>query len=199
MPSGQRKNLDNNLPKINRLITTHDDKGKAVFASDVKDELPFEELPDGARFCLGYATSSVPADLNDDQDVRTYEKYLDNKPGVMIPNGTVCRVVDMRPGATSPMHRTVSLDYGVVLEGQVVLVLDSGEERLLQRGDIAVQRGTNHAWRNNSSKDWARMLYVLHEAEPICIGGKELDEDYGGIPGVKPSKGTHVLGFVAAA
>ncbi|KAI5200242.1 hypothetical protein E4T38_06606 [Aureobasidium subglaciale] len=51
----------------------------------------------------------------------------------------------LRPGATSPMHRTVSLDYGVVLEGEAVLVLNSGEERLLQRGDIAMQRGTNHA------------------------------------------------------
>jgi quercetin dioxygenase-like cupin family protein len=198
MPFKQRELLDNDLPKINRLITTHDDKGKAVFAADLQDELPFEELPDGARFCLGYATNSVPADLNDEKDVRTYKRYLDNKPGVMIPNGTVCRIVDMLPGATSPMHRTVSLDYGVVLEGEVVLVLDSGEEKLLQRGDIAVQRGTNHAWRNNSSKDWARMLYVLHEAEPICIEGKELDEDYGGIPGVKPSKDTHVLGFMAA-
>lgn len=49
----------------------------------------------------------------------------------------------MGPGLTSPMHRTVSLDYGVVLEGEVYLVLDSGEERLMRRGDISVQRGTN--------------------------------------------------------
>ena len=46
------------------------------------------------------------------------------------------------------MHRTVSLDYGVVLEGEVELVLDSGETRLMKRGDVSVQRGTNHAWRN---------------------------------------------------
>lgn len=192
MSSEQRDLLENNLPKIHRLITTHDNDGKAIFASNFEDELPFEELPDGARFCLGYATNTIPANLNNEADVRTYGRYLDNKPGVMIPNGTVCRIVDMRPGATSPMHRTVSLDYGVVLEGEVVLVLDSGEEKLLQRGDIAVQRGTNHAWKNNSSSEWARMLYVLHEAEPIRIGGEELDEDYGGIPGVKPSKEAHV-------
>lgn len=198
MPSEHRELLDNDLPKINRLITTHNDEGKAIFSSDIADQLPFQELPDGARFCLGYATNTVPADLNNDLDLRTYENYLDNKPGVMIPNGTVCRIVDMRPGATSPMHRTVSLDYGVVLEGEVMLVLDSGEEKLLQRGDIAVQRGTNHAWRNNSQTRWARMLYVLHEAEPIRINGEELDEDYGGIPGVRPSKNTHVPGFSAA-
>lgn len=191
--------MDNDLPKINRVITTHDDKGKAIFSARFDDELPFEELPDGARFCLGYATNTVPANFDDEADIKTYRKYMSNKPGVMIPNGTVCRIVDMRPGATSPMHRTVSLDYGVVLEGEVVLVLDSGEEKLLLRGDVAVQRGTNHAWKNNSSTAWARMLYVLHEADPISIDGKELDEDYGGIPGVKPSREqTLVIGFAAA-
>ncbi|KAG9570646.1 hypothetical protein KCU71_g1223, partial [Aureobasidium melanogenum] len=188
MPSKQRELLDNQLPRLNRLITTHSDDGKAIFADKLDQELPFQELADGARFCLCYATNTVPAKFNDESDIRTYQEYLVNKPGVMIPNGTVCRIVDMRPGATSPMHRTVSLDYGVVLEGEVVLVLDGGEEKLLQRGDIAVQRGTNHAWRNNSSTAWARMLYVLHEAEPVHIGGRELIEDYGGIPGVKPSR-----------
>lgn len=93
----------------------------------------------------------------------------------------------MLPGALSPMHRTVSLDYGVVLEGEVELVLDSGETRLMRRGDVAVQRGTNHAWRNASQEAPARMLYVLQEAAPIEIAGKKLDEDYGGIPGVRPS------------
>ena len=188
MTKQQREVLDNGLPKINRVITTHNDEARAVFASDLDDELPFQELADGSRFCLGYATNTVPANLNIDQDIRSYEKYLEKKPGIMIPNGTVCRIVDMRPGALSPMHRTVSLDYGVVLEGQVELVLDSGEKKLLRTGDVAVQRGTNHAWQNASSDRWARMLYVLHEAEPLLINGKSLDEDYGGIPGVRPSR-----------
>lgn len=188
MAGSESELLDNGLPKLQRVITTHNDSGKAVFSSDVPEDLPFQELPDGARFCLGYATNHVPAQLNNGEDIRTYEQYLENKPGVMIPNGSVCRVVDMMPGALSPMHRTVSLDYGVVLEGEVELVLDSGEVKLLRRGDIAVQRGTMHAWRNASKISWARMLYVLQEAEPLVVGGRSLGEDYGGIPGVRPSK-----------
>ena len=87
------------------------------------------------------------------------------------------------------MHRTVSLDYGVVLEGEVELVLDSGATRILKRGAIAVQRGTNHAWRNPSTTRWARMLYVLQESKPLEINGKALGEDYGGgMDDVKPSK-----------
>ena len=94
----------------------------------------------------------------------------------------------MAPGATSPMHRTVSLDYGVVLEGEVELVLDSGEKRLLQRGDVAIQRGTNHAWKNTSDTKWARMMYVLQESKPFTVAGKTLGEDYGeGMPGVRSS------------
>jgi uncharacterized cupin superfamily protein len=57
------------------------------------------------------------------------------------------------------MHRTETLDYGVVTEGEVWLVLD-GEEVQLKRGDIVVQRGTNHAW-SNRTEQMARMLFVL--------------------------------------
>ena len=67
----------------------------------------------------------------------------------------------------------------MVLEGQVELLLDSGEMRIMNRGDVAIQRGTSHAWRNTSKTAWARMLYVLQEAAPLFAGGKELGEDYG--------------------
>ena len=78
------------------------------------------------------------------------------------------------------MHRTQSLDYGIVLEGEIECVLDSGEVRLMKRGDIAVQRGTMHAWRNTSSTEWARMIFVLLAAEKVNTGGKELEADMEG-------------------
>lgn len=93
----------------------------------------------------------------------------------------------MPPGATSPMHRTVSLDYGVVILGEVQLVLDSGETRVLKAGDVAVQRGTNHAWKNMSDSNWARMMYVLQPSLPIEINGKQLNEELGHMEGVRSS------------
>ena len=75
------------------------------------------------------------------------------------------------------MHRTQSLDYGVVLEGEMEMILDSGEKRIMGRGDLAVQRGTNHAWRNTSDTQWARMFFVLQAAEKVMVDGKELGED----------------------
>ncbi|KAL2842301.1 hypothetical protein BJX68DRAFT_257832 [Aspergillus pseudodeflectus] len=180
---------DNGLRPLNRYITTHDTNGVTGFQEQLPDSLQWQQLANGARFSLGYATNEIPVELSDDKDLDVYQSYLKDLPGITIPGGTVLRVVDMNPGSISPMHRTVSLDYGVVLEGEVELVLDSGATRLLKRGDIAVQRGTNHAWRNPSKTTWARMLYVLQEAKPIQVNGKDLEEDYGGgMDDVRPSK-----------
>jgi quercetin dioxygenase-like cupin family protein len=74
--------------------------------------------------------------------------------------GTRVRIVDMPPGARSPMHRTESVDYGVVLAGEITLVLDDGSATTVGPGELVVQRGTDHAWENRSSAV-TRILFVL--------------------------------------
>lgn len=175
------------IPAISRFITAHDGDGKTVFSDAVSEVTPFKALPDGAEFAVCYATDTFPVDMTDDKDLHTYQQYQQNLPGITISTGTVLRVVDMRPGALAPMHRTVSVDYGVVIEGEVELILDSGEKRLMRRGDISIQRGTNHTWKNTSETSWARMLYVLQAASGCVAGGKALSEDTGAIPGVRAS------------
>ena len=58
------------------------------------------------------------------------------------------------------MHRTPSLDYGIMIEGEGEQILDSGESRLLKRGDVIIQRGINHAWKNPSRTQWLRMVAI---------------------------------------
>ncbi|KAJ5622654.1 hypothetical protein N7528_005886 [Penicillium herquei] len=182
---------------LNRFITTHNAAGEAIFSDILSEDMPLQSMADGADFSLAYTSSHFPAQLNADADIKEYNDYLTSPPGITISTGNVCRIVDMQPGATSPMHRTVSLDYGVVLEGEVELILDSGETRLMKRGDVAVQRGTNHAWRNVTpdavdpstgakTPQWARMLYVLSPAQEMFIGDKKLGEAVDGI-GVRAS------------
>lgn len=172
----------------NRFITDHDANGLAVFNTSIPEPLPAQVIANQDKFYLGYTTTSYPADLTNQSDIAAYASFLSNPPGVVIPGGSVLRIVDLRPGGLSPMHRTVSLDYGVVLEGEIELLLDSGESRVMKRGDVSIQRGTNHQWKNRSQTEWARMLYVLQEAKPIEIGGKRLGEDYGeGMENVRPS------------
>lgn len=125
-----------------------------------------------------YTTSTFPPNMNDNADISAHEALIQSgKLGLVNPNGTVARIVDLAPGSQPLMHRTQSLDYGVVLEGEVEMILDKGVKRVMGRGDVAVQRGTNHGWRNTSGTEWARMFFVLQEAGKIRIGGKELGED----------------------
>jgi hypothetical protein len=188
--------IPKNIRPLNRFITTHNETGKAIFSNDLSETMPVQRIGDGADFSLAYTSDHFPAQLNNKADITEYSNYLTSPPGITVSGGTVCRIVDMPPASLSPMHRTVSLDYGVVLEGEVELVLDSGEVRLLKRGDVAVQRGTNHAWRNVTpdvigedgvkTAQWARMLYVLQPSEEIEIDGRRLGEVVDGI-GVRAS------------
>ncbi|KAK4149411.1 hypothetical protein C8A00DRAFT_37998 [Chaetomidium leptoderma] len=180
--------LQGKLSHPNRFITTHDESGKAIIDESIPAPAPFYSLGEGdASFAQCYVTSEFPVKIANDADTAAYKNFLSSPPGLTVSSGTVLRYVDMPPGATSPMHRTVSLDYGVVLEGEVDLVLDSGETRAMKRGDVSVQRATMHAWRNRSQTEWVRMLYILQPVQPVVIAGEELKEDYGGMKGVKES------------
>jgi quercetin dioxygenase-like cupin family protein len=140
-----------------------------------------------------YTTSSFPVSLNNNTDITAHDTLLSSgKLGLVNPGGTVCRIVDFAPGFDCMMHRTQSLDFGVVIEGKIELLLDSGEKQVMQRGDVAVQRATMHAWRNPSETEWARMMFVLQDCEKVELGGKVLKEDLGkGTEGL-PASGNDV-------
>ncbi|KAJ5682428.1 hypothetical protein N7462_005593 [Penicillium macrosclerotiorum] len=176
------------LPPQNRYITTHNAYGKAVFSNRLPEAMP-NQVFNGVPFSLAYTSSEFPVQLSADADLGKYEANLSTPPGLVISTGSVCRIVDFAPHVESPMHRTVSLDYGVVLEGEVELSLDSGERRILKRGDVAIQRATSHAWKNvTPDSGCARMLYVLIPCRPVHVEGLGLlGEAVDGI-GVKASE-----------
>ncbi|PYI07337.1 hypothetical protein BO78DRAFT_341423, partial [Aspergillus sclerotiicarbonarius CBS 121057] len=178
-----------NLPSFTRHITTHNPSGQATIHSSTPAE--WTNYENGAfAFSVPYTTSTFPADLNNDTDIHSHEATIASGTlGLVNPNGTVCRIVDFAPGQEPLMHRTRSLDYGIVLEGEIIMELDSGETRLLKKGDIAVQRATMHAWRNPSQEKWVRMLFVLQDCRAVEVGGKTLGEDLGRAEELKPSSG----------
>lgn len=159
---------DSGLPPVSRVVTGHDAQGRAVFK--LEDETPTRINPSGdASFLLVWTTPTVPADNNDETDGRHREA------GLTLDGGSVLRVVDMLPGKESPMHRTNSIDYGIVLEGEVELELDDGAKRTVRQGGIVVQRGTNHLWRNTSDQP-CRIAFVLIEAPAYLHDGQPLPE-----------------------
>ncbi|KAJ7932434.1 hypothetical protein B0H13DRAFT_779976 [Mycena leptocephala] len=97
--------------------------------------------------------------------------------GIVQPNGTNLRCTDLAPGAQTPMHRTTSLDYNILLEGELILIMEDGSETHLKNpGDAVIQKGTLHAW-HNPSTGWARWMCVLIAAEPAVVEGKILQAE----------------------
>lgn len=152
--------LATELPGPTAYLTGHNKEGKAIIHS--KNPVHWRAYDEDKLAMKEAYTTSFPADLNKDADVEDHDKKMaSGKLGLVSGGGTVLRYVDFAPDYECMMHRTQSVDYGIVIEGQVESVLDSGEVQLMQRGDVMVQRATMHAWRNPSKTEWCRMIFVL--------------------------------------
>lgn len=165
-----------------RIVTGHDSQGRAIIREDGPPPRVLRLGTVGPNFYEVWNTRETPARI----DAASGEP---SEAGVILPppkNGTRIRVVDMPPESADPdltaeavsghfaqlgaadshsgsrhpgMHRTETIDYGIVLEGEVVLMMDDGET-VVRAGDIVVQRGTNHAWANRSDRN-CRVAFVL--------------------------------------
>jgi len=149
-----------------RIVTGHDERGRAVIVSDgpvaVTQVLP----EDGVAFHEVWKTEESPARIT-----RTAGDPFEGSITVAPPaNGTRIRINEFKPHSLdehrlqSPFHTTESIDYGIVLEGEITLILDDGVEVVARAGDIVVQRGTNHAWANRSDQ-MTRVAFILVAGE----------------------------------
>ncbi|KAF3767550.1 hypothetical protein M406DRAFT_345500 [Cryphonectria parasitica EP155] len=181
------ENQASDLPGVKVLITSHNGEGKAV----VRDTEPVKwVLYDQDRLAMSILwTTQFPTDLNDEADLKLHkDRMAKGATGLALGGGTVLRYVDFAPGYQAVMHRTQSVDYGIVTAGSIIAGFDSGEEHLMQTGDVCVQRATMHSWRNPSDTEWARMIFCLQDAKPLFVGEERLKEaDLGKELGVRPS------------
>jgi hypothetical protein len=117
-----------------RVVTGHDGDGVSVFTAD--GPVPVvRTAPDGALFYEIWGTGATPAPIDADEPDPTRGALTVPPP----PNGTKIRINEFPPGVLSPVHRTQSVDYGIVLSGEVVLLLDEAET-VLRAGDVVVRR-----------------------------------------------------------
>jgi quercetin dioxygenase-like cupin family protein len=143
-----------------RVVTGHT-AGKAVVLHDAPAPNVKVRPSSGLVSTLLWATDESPADLAASADRAAREI------GIPPPhNGSIFRVVDFPPGAKGEMHRTSSIDYAVVLEGEIDLLLPDAEVHL-RTGDVLVQQGTDHAWINRG-KGKCRIAFVLIDAKEIA-------------------------------
>jgi len=138
-----------------RVVTGHDHDGVSVFLQDGPAPV-VRTAPDGAFFYEIWGTGATPAPVSA-AEPDPAERSLTVPPA---PGGTKIRINEFPPGVVSPTHRTQSVDYGIVLDGEIVLVLENNSEATLGPGDVVVQRGTSHRWENRTERP-ARMAFVL--------------------------------------
>jgi mannose-6-phosphate isomerase-like protein (cupin superfamily) len=175
------------LRPVQRLVTGHDEQGRSVIALDGAPPtiVALEQIPGTWFYELWNTAHGLPAAIDQAGDptlgaltlpppkAGSRLRIVDIPPdtpeflarGAERMHAAFARIGDAAAStvkADSPhplMHRTESIDYAVVLEGEITLVLDK-EERALKAGDVVIQRGTNHAWANRSERV-CRMLFVL--------------------------------------
>jgi quercetin dioxygenase-like cupin family protein len=150
---------------IRRVVTGHDANGRAVVMIDEPCRNLVSKRP-GHASCVVWTTDSSPADNASNED------GAQRKVGTELPGGTVFRIIEFSPGVAPRNHRTNSIDYAVVLSGEIDMQLDDAEVHL-RTGDVLVQRGTIHNWVNRGSVPCV-MAFVLIDAKPVAVAGKVL-------------------------
>ena len=148
-----------------RIVTGHDAKGVAKILTDVA--LPTAKLGQaGSRVFHVWNTDEMPADiaLGEQPQDRGAMPHITPPPL----DGTRFVIIDYPPGNTGAMHRTETIDYAIVLEGEIDMELDDSTVHL-KTGDVIIQRGTYHAWWNRGTVN-ARIAFILIDAVPLGIG-----------------------------
>ncbi|MBM3557475.1 MAG: cupin domain-containing protein [Alphaproteobacteria bacterium] len=169
-----------------RIVTGHDRSGKSVVAIDTVLKPAIERPELGVAFYEIWNTQGAPTTVDNGADptgrklqiapppqgsIIRFVDFGPKRPDAPKPTREMARAAFALVGSEhastwkedSPhpmMHRTETVDYGIVLEGEITLILDDRSETHLKAGDVVVQRGTDHAWENRSDKP-ARMAFIL--------------------------------------
>lgn len=177
----------NPLPPVRRVLTAVDAQGRSYIAEDGPSPARiYSEARPGYCNANLWRTVGSPAPIAADDDITQHR-------GVLPPaGGTVLRIIDFPPQPADPeeqrrqheamfatmfkdaqhqkdhprhpgMHTTDTIDYAIMLQGELVAIMDEGET-VLRAGDVLVQRGTNHAWANRS-REMARIAFVLIDGQ----------------------------------
>ncbi len=149
-----------NYPPIRRVVTGHDARNVAKVLID-QPATNVKNPDSGVRSTLMWITDRNPADISVGETIEDLGARIVGTPPPA--NGTRFCVIDFPPGNHPHMHRTETVDYVIVIEGEIEMDMDDSTVTL-KAGDIMIQRGTNHAWANRSQKT-ARLAFVLMDGK----------------------------------
>lgn len=140
---------------------------------------PIEIVPGASSSKIWVTLDSLPTkDNNKSEDGATRSIDSSENFGLVPALGTNLQSTELPPGALTPMHRTSSLDYNILIEGEVVLILEDGTEKHLKApGDTVIMKGGLHAWKNPSKDKTVRWITALLSADPVVVGSTVLNPE----------------------
>ena len=150
---------------IRRVVTGHDENGKAIVRIDENCK-NVRSGRERHHSCVVWSTGSFPSDNSGNEDGALRDV------GSTDPGGTVLRIVQYEPGVAPRNHRTESIDYAVVMSGEIDLEME-GTVVHLRAGDVLVQRGTVHNWINRGTEP-CTIAFALIAAHPVAAAAKVL-------------------------
>ncbi|PPQ88222.1 hypothetical protein CVT25_005187 [Psilocybe cyanescens] len=143
------------------------------------DSIPFHDTGLwGATTALLWRTSETPSkDSNTKSEFDGARRPGDRFGGFVSSNGTNFIVQDLAPGAEVPLHRSDTIDYIIMISGEIISISPGKEEDFrLKAGDILVRKANAHGYKN-PGPEWARYAVVILDAEPVVVDGKVLPEE----------------------
>ncbi|MSQ51194.1 MAG: cupin domain-containing protein [Betaproteobacteria bacterium] len=143
--------------KLRRVVTINDDKGLAIVSSDTIIESQPGRSGGSVHVCNIWMSDGAPPALNGPDALSA------PIPMLPVPRGATFRMMEIGPGTAPHMHRTETLDYIIVYEGELEMFLDDGVKLHMKEGDIMIQRGTVHGWANSGDRP-CRFATVIIDA-----------------------------------
>ena len=158
---------------VRRIVTGHDASGKALVKTD--EQLTAVSRGVGANIsgCEIWSTDRMPVDNSAAAAGAQRAGLVKHNNYVGNGQGSTFRINEWAPGHARFTHRTETMDYAIVLSGEIDLEFDSGEVVHLKPGDVVVQRGTMHTWVNKGSVP-AVTAFILIDAKPVEVNGEEM-------------------------
>ncbi|KAJ6256752.1 hypothetical protein Dda_8619 [Drechslerella dactyloides] len=163
-----------------QTITTHNPDGSVATPSTTPIVFsPLNPDSDKPTFQAGmiFSTHTFPVNLDGEDDIRRHAAWTAAPDGFTAKDGVIAVMNRVPPGAEVGVHRTGSIDFGVIVDGEMELILADGTTQLFRRGDVIVQRETAHGWRNPSKDKEAMAFFVALAAKPVQVGEQVLGED----------------------
>ena len=160
--------------QVRRIVTGHDAFGKGRVVTDETLTAVSRGIGAGIEGCEIWSTAAMPVDNSMAAEAGQRSGFVTRYNYVGTGQGTTVRITEWAPGHAMFPHRTETLDYSILLSGEIDVELDGGEVVHMRAGDVIVMRGVTHCWKNNGSVPAVTAFILIDAQAPTPAQGETM-------------------------